>query len=162
MGLLKQQHDHNICLSIPAKLRVFLWTMAQWCLIRRMIKKEGFLNACERWKIKPTALSHMHACTVPSDQLDHIPSDIHRMVLRAGKCFPDKRNNCLPRALAAAHWMQHYNIPYRIRIGIRSESKAILTSAHAWIEVNGRAIGELEESIEQLKPLDPYPNHISI
>lgn len=61
-----------------------------------------------------------------------------------------------------AYWMQQYGIPYQIRIGIRTVNENALTSAHAWIEVNGRPIGELTESIGQLKPLDPYSNHTKV
>ena len=156
---MKQEHAEINRLSVSEKILIFLWTIGQWFLIRNTIKNYGFVKACERWKICPTALTHAKSKVAASDQHYHRSCSIHRMVLRAGKCFPKKRTNCLPRALATAFWMQKYGIPHQICIGIRSDDEVVLTSAHAWIEVNGRPIGESKESIAQLKPLAPNLNY---
>lgn len=132
----------------------------QWTWIRRTIEQQGFIQACQRWNINLNALSSDLAPKKPSDRNVQISTAIHRLVLQSGKCLPAKRTNCLPRALAAAFWMQRFDIPFQIRIGIRTENGKTVSSAHAWIEVNGTPVGESPDSISQLKPLDPYQQEV--
>lgn len=157
---LQKHKIHKHHLSTLSKIWIFLWTTGQWFPINRKIKNDGFLGACKHWKINPSALSRSSPAPPSLGHCHLCSKSIHRMVLRVGKCFPNKRRNCLPRALATAYWMQQYHIPFKIRIGIRSAGETVLTSAHAWVEVDGCPIGESPESIEQLKPLDPCQTEV--
>lgn len=60
---------------------------------------------------------------------------------------------CLPRALALQRMLAKRGIASAIRIGVRQESGTI--AAHAWVEVEGRAVGEPEAIEERFRPLLP-------
>lgn len=63
---------------------------------------------------------------------------------------------CLPRALALRQMLAKRGIPSVLRIGVRKEAATL--AAHAWIEVEGEAIGEpaaIEERFRALLPASP-------
>ena len=57
---------------------------------------------------------------------------------------------CLPRALALRKMLAQRGIPSALRIGVRKEAATI--AAHAWVEVEGRAVGEPEAIAERFLP----------
>ena len=60
---------------------------------------------------------------------------------------------CLPRALALQRMLARRGIVAALRIGVRKEAATL--AAHAWVEVDGRAVGEpeaIEESFRALLP----------
>jgi hypothetical protein len=59
---------------------------------------------------------------------------------------------CLPRAFAIRWMLGRRNIPAQLRIGIRKSETGIL--AHAWVDVEGEAIGESEDIPERFKILE--------
>jgi hypothetical protein len=62
---------------------------------------------------------------------------------------------CLPRALALRQMLAKRGIPSALRIGVRKEAATI--AAHAWIEVEGVAIGEPAAIEERFRALLPAP-----
>ncbi len=63
---------------------------------------------------------------------------------------------CLPRAFALRKMLAQRGIPSALRIGVRKEAATI--AAHAWVEVDGRALGEpeaIEERFRALLPIAP-------
>jgi hypothetical protein len=63
---------------------------------------------------------------------------------------------CLPRALALQRMLAQRGIPSVLRIGVRKEGgvrkEAATLAAHAWVEVEGRAVGEPEAIAERFLP----------
>lgn len=63
---------------------------------------------------------------------------------------------CLPRALALRRMLARRGFSSRLRIGVRKESGGVAgIAAHAWIEVDGMALGEPEAIEERFQPLLP-------
>ncbi len=60
---------------------------------------------------------------------------------------------CLPRALALQRMLAQRGIPSVLRIGVRKEAATF--TAHAWVEVEGRALGEPEAIEERFRALLP-------
>ena len=58
---------------------------------------------------------------------------------------------CLPRSLALRTMLARRGISSRLRIGVRKESGTV--AAHAWIEVDGRPVGEPAAIEERFLPL---------
>ncbi len=63
---------------------------------------------------------------------------------------------CLPRALALQRMLAKRGIPSALRIGVRKESGGGSgIAAHAWVEVDGVALGEPAAIEERFRPLLP-------
>ena len=60
---------------------------------------------------------------------------------------------CLPRALALQRMLARRGVDSVLRIGVRKEAEAI--AAHAWVEVDGRAVGEPEAIETRFRALLP-------
>jgi hypothetical protein len=58
---------------------------------------------------------------------------------------------CLPRALTLRRMLSRHAIPAQLRIGANKTSTGII--AHAWVELDGEAIGEPEDIAESFKVL---------
>jgi hypothetical protein len=58
---------------------------------------------------------------------------------------------CLPRALTLRRMLSRHAIPAQLRIGANKTSTGII--AHAWVELDGDAIGEPEDIAESFKVL---------
>lgn len=78
--------------------------------------------------------------------------DLARAVVRAAAhhLLP---MTCLPRALALRQMLRARGIASALRIGVRKENATL--SAHAWVEVSGRALGEPEAIEERFRALLP-------
>jgi hypothetical protein len=61
-----------------------------------------------------------------------------RAVARAARLVPGA--TCLVRAAALARWLRARGAPAVLRIGVRHEGGAL--RAHAWVELDGAALGE--------------------
>ena len=68
---------------------------------------------------------------------------------------------CLPRAIALQRMLARRGIPATLRIGVRKAPEdaggARTIAAHAWVEVDGIALGEPEAIAERFLPLLPPP-----
>ena len=63
---------------------------------------------------------------------------------------------CLPRSIALQAMLARRDIPSSLRIGVRRDGSASGSiAAHAWVEVEGRAVGEPEAIEERFRPLLP-------
>ena len=63
---------------------------------------------------------------------------------------------CLPRSLALQRMLRARGIAAQLRIGVRKDSTDVGgIAAHAWVEVNGMALGEPEAIEERFQPLLP-------
>ncbi len=60
---------------------------------------------------------------------------------------------CLPRALALQRMLARRGVDSVLRIGVRKEAETI--AAHAWVEVDGRAVGEPEAIEARFRALLP-------
>ena len=63
--------------------------------------------------------------------------------VRAVSARAPVETTCLPRSVAMRHMLRQRGVPATLKLGVRREGEAI--SAHAWIEVDGRRIGEETE-----------------
>ena len=77
---------------------------------------------------------------------------IQKSVLRAGRFWPDKRNNCLQRASIACLLIRRRKIPCKIQLGVKANTSEPCEYAHAWIEVLGRPVGESKQSLKRYVP----------
>ncbi len=64
------------------------------------------------------------------------------------------RANCLDRSLALWCLLRRRGIPAELRLGARPIAGGI--RAHAWIELDGRVVNDLEEICRQFAPF-PFP-----
>ncbi|HXU43968.1 MAG TPA: lasso peptide biosynthesis B2 protein [Thermoanaerobaculia bacterium] len=60
---------------------------------------------------------------------------------------------CLPRALALRHLLAEQGIETDLRFGVRKEGAEL--AAHAWLEIDGRPIGEPEQIDDRFSALLP-------
>jgi hypothetical protein len=60
---------------------------------------------------------------------------------------------CLPKAFTLRWKLSRNGIPAQLRIGTNKTSSGI--RAHAWVEVDGVAIGEPEDITDRFKMLAP-------
>jgi hypothetical protein len=60
---------------------------------------------------------------------------------------------CLPQSLTLRHLLAKRGIPAEIKVGVKKTAQGI--HAHAWVEVDGMALGEegVEERFQPLKPV---------
>lgn len=60
---------------------------------------------------------------------------------------------CLPRALALAQALSEHGYDANVRIGVRRSDAGV--AAHAWVELDGRPMGEPEAIASEFLPLLP-------
>lgn len=77
------------------------------------------------------------------------------MALRRARAYGPLRGNCLSESLALARWLSRRGIEAEIKFGVRrATSSRDAIDAHAWVEVNGKAINNWTEARPYL-PLQP-------
>lgn len=59
--------------------------------------------------------------------------------------------HCLPHSLVLARMLRRRGIAAELRIGVAREPDRLL--AHAWVEWEGRALGETTEGLASFTPL---------
>lgn len=74
---------------------------------------------------------------------------VARAVSRAG-AHHLRPMTCLPRALALQRMLVRRGIAAALRIGVRKEAATL--AAHAWVEIDGRAVGEPEAIADRFLP----------
>jgi hypothetical protein len=55
--------------------------------------------------------------------------------------------SCLPGSLALRRFLGHYGVPARLRLGVRKIGQE--WSGHAWVEQEGRMLGDRPELVRQ-------------
>lgn len=65
--------------------------------------------------------------------------------------------NCLPKALALRWMLARRGIPSELRIGVQSQM--ITIKAHAWIERDGKPLGEPADIAKRFAVLQPAASH---
>ncbi|HEX5757819.1 MAG TPA: lasso peptide biosynthesis B2 protein, partial [Thermoanaerobaculia bacterium] len=74
--------------------------------------------------------------------------EVARLVeLAAAACRGVYPAGCLPRSLAMQRLLARRGAPAELRIGVRRREGVL--EAHAWVEVDGRPVGE-PEGVEEL------------
>ena len=63
------------------------------------------------------------------------------------------RARCLHRSLVLHRWLSREGLPSELRIGVRKETGQL--RAHAWVDLDGQAVGE---SAQLLAAFVPLPN----
>ena len=134
----------------------FRWShfVIAWILlpvVATSIKFKGFVWTCERllrdpFKELPKTMQPRTLKEIEDAKC------IHGSVLRAGRYWPHKKNNCLQRATLACFFVRLKQIPCRIRLGVNGDDPADMSFAHAWIEVNGNPIGESKGAMNNFQP----------
>ncbi len=81
-----------------------------------------------------------------------VADKIQKSVIRAGRFWPDRRNNCLQRASVACLLIRSRKIPCKIKVGVKASTSQPGGYAHAWIEVLGHPIGESKRSLKDYVP----------
>jgi hypothetical protein len=61
------------------------------------------------------------------------------------------RARCLHRALVLHRWLRREGLPSELRIGVRKVDGALL--AHAWVELDGEAVGDQPAAVAAFAPL---------
>jgi hypothetical protein len=105
----------------------FFGVMATWRVIRARYRGSGKLSG--------------------NQEAEHL----RRAVLRAARHHPYPMR-CLPQALALAWLLGRRGIAVQLRLGVRTTNGSLL--AHAWLEVNGRPIGEAGDASGPFQPLN--------
>jgi hypothetical protein len=59
---------------------------------------------------------------------------------------------CLSRSVALARMLARRNVSSEIRIGVRTREDRL--EAHAWVEVDGRAVNDREDIVRSYTPFD--------
>lgn len=77
----------------------------------------------------------------------------HRAVARAARLLPGA--TCLVRATALVDWLREDGLAARLRIGVRRDGHA--PRAHAWVELDGRPLGEDATQLAAFALLDQPP-----
>lgn len=79
-------------------------------------------------------------------------AEVDRLVrLAAGACRGLYPARCLPRSLVVERLLVRRGAPAELRIGVRVEAGRL--AAHAWVEVEGRPVGEPEGVELRFAPL---------
>jgi hypothetical protein len=63
---------------------------------------------------------------------------------------------CLVRSLALHKMLSHQNIPAQVKIGVQKIQGTMF--AHAWVEVNGKPIGEAADIAQKFNVLESSSN----
>lgn len=93
-----------------------------------------------------------HAATeaTPSDVADRVRR-VDAALRRAERVLP-RRPSCLVRALALAELLARAGVPGSlIRLGVRRDGATM--DAHAWVELDGRVIGDDQRVARRFTPL---------
>ena len=61
------------------------------------------------------------------------------------------RPRCLHRSIVLHRWLSREGLPSALRIGVRKESGHL--QAHAWVELDGQAVGEPAQPLADFVPL---------
>lgn len=124
----------------PAERRA--WRRAWWQLLRS--------DLALRWRPART-LSRALAAPAPGlrDGAEGVESVARAVASAAAHHLGPMR--CLPRAVALRELLEARGVGARVRIGVRRQGS--LLAAHAWVEVGGRAVGEIEPLEERFLPL---------
>lgn len=77
----------------------------------------------------------------------HSPQELHQLVLWAAYLHP-LRMTCLPRALTLHCFLQRRGFDSNVRIGAQKNATGL--QAHAWVEVDGVAVGETVDAFATL------------
>ena len=99
----------------------------------------------------------LEAFTRPSKERGSLPPDAlawawqrQKLVSMAARLHLI-RMTCLPRALALRWMLSRHAVPGQLRIGMNKTSTGLL--AHAWVEVQGKMIGEPDDIAERFEAL---------
>lgn len=76
---------------------------------------------------------------------------LRRLVAAAAHRLPFTPQ-CLPRSLCLLHLLSRRGIDAELRIGVRRQAERL--TAHAWLEVDGSAVGEPEDVALRFVPLE--------
>ena len=90
------------------------------------------------------------ATAAPSDVLARVTRA--NVALRRAERLLPRRPSCLVRALALARLLENTGVPGPlIRVGVRREGTAL--DAHAWVELDGRVVGDDARATRRFTPL---------
>jgi hypothetical protein len=62
--------------------------------------------------------------------------------------------NCLHQSLALCRLLRRFNVPAVLRVGARRDAKGF--QAHAWVEVDGMILGQMEHGYTPFDSLRPH------
>lgn len=77
--------------------------------------------------------------------------NVMRRVISASSFYPG-RSECLEQSLVAYVLLRRRRVPVQLRLGVQPYP----FHAHAWIELNNRAIGEADDYVAQFVPVEGF------
>lgn len=88
---------------------------------------------------------------------DSAPSPLHAdhsssALNRARSNFPGYRPTCLPQSLVLWHLLRSQGAPAELNIGVSKSNGDF--SAHAWVELDGRAVNDSPDVAQRFQPVD--------
>jgi hypothetical protein len=97
-------------------------------------------------------LSHLSSRRIskPINSAEAEATGVVRAVTVAAAFVPG-RHRCLEQALTVYWFLRHRGVPVAVRIGVQPYGFV----AHAWVEHNGRPIGETDAKLDGIVP---FPN----
>jgi hypothetical protein len=119
------------------------WCLAQLVLVKLSLRVFGFGRTLARYA-EPAGPVRL-ALTVDDPLVDQIAS----RVAAAAALYPG-RARCLEQSLTLQRELRRCGADSRLRFGVHPYPFA----AHAWVEIRGRPVNEVEGMIEDITPLE--------
>jgi len=119
-------------------------------LVRPILAALGFRRTQRVLSRRPAARDAASAATVPDPAA---AEQIARAVDRAAGFLPGfLRPSCLPRSLTLWWLLRRAGQPAELRIGVRRAADRL--EAHAWVEREGRVLGDLPDVGQRFQAFD--------
>jgi hypothetical protein len=132
-------------LALPARSRaVVARSLLLLPVVAALLRTAGFART-RSWmrKLRPRAPA------IGAVEPREIARLVHAAAARLGI-------GCLPRSVVLLRFLESYGRRARIRIGVHKTSRENL-AAHAWVELDGRALGERADLLERHVALPELP-----
>ncbi|HJX26490.1 MAG TPA: lasso peptide biosynthesis B2 protein [Thermoanaerobaculia bacterium] len=132
------------CARPERRLLVAAWLLllAVWAALRCMSlpRVQALLHRVSRSRLAGSAIA---------------AERLARLVRTAARCQPWKVS-CLERSLVLQAILSGSGSPPQLKIGVRRDGEAL--QAHAWVEIEGRPVGEAPDISEHFQPFSqPLP-----
>lgn len=122
----------------------FIGTFAMIAAADLALRHLGFARSVAF--VRRVAGSKIGAETAPE-----VVESVMRRVISASTFYPG-RAECLEQSLVAYVLLRRRGVPVQLRLGVQPYP----FHAHAWIELNGRAISEADDFVSQFVPVEGF------
>lgn len=107
--------------------------------IAMILKRSGFVETWRRFAVSPLGIASRRTRVA--------------VIVRCTNGLSRRlRLTCLPRSLALCSLLRERGYPAEVKIGVRREAGQLL--AHAWVELDGEALGETLHPDWQVLPME--------